>query len=205
MSNINEDGAYSQLSTAIRFSQEQFLKEINTAIPANVIEYVPTKKRALVQPAINILLTDGSERRRPPIVDVPFLWPSTGGYVVHAPVAKGDPVMLIISQRGMTRFKENFQLSSCADDPGILSMRDAVAIPGFGDIQISDPQPDALTCQSEDGRQYISINKNGNIRAISTQKIYIEAPNIELRAGSSRITMNNSDILANSPHIGLND
>ena len=205
MSNINNDGVYDQLSSAIRFSQDQMLKEINIAIPGNIIEYDAETKRARVQPSINILLTDGTERRRPPVVDVPFIWPSTGGYIVHCPVRKDDPVLIIISQRGITRFKETYGISSCADDPGILSMRDAIAIPGFGGLEIDVPQPNALTAQTEDGRQYISINKDGNIRAISTAKIYLQAPEIELRAGSSRIRMNNSDVLVNSPHVGLND
>ena len=205
MSNINDDSVYDQLSSLIRFSQEQMAKEINIALPGNIISYDAQKKRARVQPSINLVLTDGTERRRPPIVDVPFIWPSTGGYVVHAPVRKDDPVIILFSQRGITRFKETYSISSCADDPGILSMRDAIAIPGFGGLEIEVPQPNALTAQTEDGRQYISINKDGNIRAISTQKIHIEAPNIELKAGSSRIRMNNSDILANSSHIGLND
>ena len=205
MSNLNHDSNYDQLSTVIRFSQDQFAKELNIALPGNIITYDAETKRALVQPSINVLFTDRSEQRRPPIVDVPFVWPSTGGYIVHAPVRKNDPVMLIISQRGITRFKETYRISSCADDPGVMSMRDAIAIPGFGGLEIEVPQPDALTAQTEDGRQYISVNKNGNIRVISTAKIYMEAPNIELRAGDSRMTMDNADTLISAPHIGLND
>ena len=186
MSNRLPDELHDHLSSVLRFTVEQFRKTINISIPATVISYDAVTRRATVQPAINILTTADEELKRPPLVDVPFIWLSTGGYIVHSPVRKGDAVMLLISQRGLTDFKRRYAVASCAEDPDIMSMRDAVVIPGFGthgDTEI--PEPDALTCQTEDGEQRISINANGDIKARSTRLIRLDAPRVEINGDNN--------------------
>ena len=118
--------------TPWHFLIEQYLKDnVHTAIPGHVVTYSATSRRAIVQPAIRLAYTDGTEVSKPPVGNVPVLFPSGGGYTVHLPLEKGDPVMLLCSERSMADFKRAYQEASPGTSP-LFSMRDAVAIPGFG-------------------------------------------------------------------------
>lgn len=186
MSNINPDSVQDQLSGAFRFALNQFKKSLSTAIPALIIEYDQATKRAVVQTAINVVMTDRSEARRPPIVDVPIIWPSSGGYIMHAPLRRDDAVMLLVSERGLTEFKRLYAQSSPVDDIGVMQYRDAVGIPGFGDHEpIQVPEPNAMTVQTEDGQQRISVNQNGDIRVRSTRLIRLDAPRVEINGDNN--------------------
>ena len=175
MSKRNADSPYDQLTSVFRFVKDSWFLDINVALPAHVLEYDNTTRRVQVEPSIRIVMTDKSEVRRPPIVDVPVLWPGSKRYIVHAPLERGDPVMLLVSQRGMTEFKRAFRLSSPAIDPGILNFRDSVAIPAFGEIEITPSDNDALVMQSRDGRQYMAINDDGNINVRCTGEFRVDA------------------------------
>lgn len=155
MSNKNRDTDYSQLPIAVGFAIDQKLKGLHTAIPAHIVRYVAATKRATVKPAIRLKLTDGTTRERALIADVPVIHPSGGGYMVHLPLAAGDPVMLVFSERGIAKFKAAYKLA----DPDLesrLSAKDAVAIPGFGALNVA-PAGAGLTVQTEDGASFIEV------------------------------------------------
>jgi len=155
MSNKNRDTDYSQLPIAVGFAIDQKIKGLHTALPAHVVEYSPATKRATVKPAIRLRLTNGSTLDRALIADVPVIHPSGGGYMVHLPLAAGDPVMLVFSARGIAKFKSAFKLA----DPDLesrLSAKDAVAIPGFGALNVA-PAGAGLTAQTEDGASFIEV------------------------------------------------
>ena len=155
MSNKNPETDYSQLASAVGFAFAQKVKGLHTALPAHIVKYSAATKRATVKPAIMLRMTDGSTMSRALIANVPVLHPSGGGYLVHLPLAAGDPVMLIFSERGISKFKKAFAHSP-PDFDGMLSEKDAVAIPGFGAISVT-PAGDGLTVQTEDGASFIEI------------------------------------------------
>lgn len=195
MSNRSPDSSYSQLTTALDFWGAQWTKTLHTSMPGLIVEYDSASKRATVQPALRVVMTDETERNRPPIVNVPILHPSGGGYIVHIPLVKGDPVMLVFSERGISRFKRAYKVSA-PDDTQILSMRDAVGLPGFGARQVTQVDDGALCAQTDNGAQYISLKKDGNIKVLSTAKITLTAPDIELNASSG--------FVVNSPSVDFN-
>ena len=199
MSNRNADSAYDQLSGMMQFVLEQWRKGLNTLLPGKVVSYEPTRRRAVVEPVPVITFTDGSQQRRPPIVDVPVIWTAAGGYAFHAPLNEGDAVVLAVMQRGISRFKRAYEVESSAGDPDILSWRDAVAIPGFGTaepITIPEDATGALVMQTEDGSEFISLHHNGDIKVKSTRTIKLEAPRIEITA--------DNNIVAKADRIDLN-
>lgn len=84
------------------------------------------------------------------ILDVPVIHPSDGGFVVHVPLRRGDPVLLIFAQRGLDAFKETFAEA----DPqkgAFFNERDAIAVPGFGALDITPASATGLSLQTEDG------------------------------------------------------
>ena len=155
MSSKNPEADYSQLAAAVGFAIDQKIKGLHTALPAHIVKYSPASKRATVKPAISLRMTDGSVVPRALIADVPVLHPSGGGYLVHLPLVAGDPVMLIFSERGISKFKKAFAHSP-PDLEGRLSVKDAVAIPGCGALSVA-PAGDGLTVQTEDGASFIEV------------------------------------------------
>ena len=101
------------LSQLLDFHTRQWLKgNVHTSIPGVVREYDSATKRARVQIGLNILLTDGAgSMPRPVILDVPVLQPSAGGILEHFPVAPGDGVHLLFSERGIDAFKATYDIA----------------------------------------------------------------------------------------------
>ena len=161
MSNRNPEDDHSSLPTVLRFALEQWTKGLHTAFPGMVLGFDPSTKRARIQPAIRILMTDGSEALRAPLADVPIIWPSAGGLALTFPIPQGASVMVLCSERGLTDFKRRFAEAS-PDPESVLDLKDAVAFAGFGALSITKAGVGA-TLQTEDGRAYIEVD-HGMIR-----------------------------------------
>ena len=141
-----------------RWLERELVNKYHTAAPGIVEEYDPATKRARVSPALAMLEEGGALKDRAVLLDVPVLHPSGGGYVVHLPIAAGDPVMLLFSERGLTAFKQTYARSA-PDIDALMSERDAVAIPGFGALEVSPVEPGALCIQREDGTVSIVVTE----------------------------------------------
>ncbi len=99
----------------------------NTAMPGIITAYVAP--RASVQPSVKIKYEDGSIVVPPVIPNVPIVLPRTAAGGVTFPVAVGDSVLLIFSQRSIERWLSEGGLVE-AGDARMHSMSDAFAIPG---------------------------------------------------------------------------
>ena len=160
-------------------------QDVHTALPATIVSYDSSTKRALVQPSIRLVLTgDLGEQPRAPIPDVPVFQPSAGGFAALFPVREGDPVMLIFSERGITQFKERYE-ESTPDDDAPFSPRDAVALLGFGGASVTPKDPAALSIQSEDGG--VSV-------VLSAGEVRLEAGGNVLLLGAGGLTYNGDQV-----------
>ena len=203
---------YRRPARAIPFAIREWLRQnLHTALPGEIIAYDARTKRARVQPSLNALIAqdDGTQEAMPraPIWDVPVLWPGGGGFIFTSGLARGDQVWLSFSERGLDLWKQDWSL---ADPPPftMFEMRDAVAHPigaqtitpveGTSDGDLSEVTPqasgsrtrvDGATLQAVDGDPYVQVTQD----------------KIVLKVGRSTITITDSDILLDSPHIGLND
>ena len=178
MSNRDPDTNYAELSQALQFVFRQFAKLIHTAVPGIVRSYNPDTKRASVQIGLNkIYIEDGEQRTmaRPVIQDVPAMQLSAGGLVFLLPVKSGTPVWLMFSERGIETFKKTFDV---ADPPidAIFAERDAVFLPGFGALDITPVDSDALCLQTENGSTSIAV-KEGEI-VIRAESVLFKANTI---------------------------
>ena len=188
MSNRNPDSSYDQLEQALSFCFSQEAKNIHTSVPGVIQAYDPMTKRAEVQIALKTLIGTPEEHEahdRPVILDVPILHPSGGGYVIHLPLAAGDAVMLLFAERGIEKFKTTFEISEPTMEAFFME-RDAVAIPGFGAMEIT-PAGDGLTIQTEDGAQFIHITAEGDMTVTSTQSLTINAPTVTINSTTTVI------------------
>ena len=156
MSNRITDSNYDQLYQSLEFFFRQRIKDVHTACPALVVEYDGLTKRAVVQPALDLLTTDGQDVARAVLADVPVVHPSGGGYLVHLPLQAGDAVMVVFSERGISQFKQTFQQQG-ADRGVVMSESDGIAIPGFGALSVT-PAGEGVTMQTEDAAVYVEVH-----------------------------------------------
>lgn len=175
MSNLDSETRYDGLASAVRFTLEQWTKGLNTCLPGIVHAYDAATRRATVQPAIDMLTTDGRTIPRPLVANVPVVAPAGGGWSVSLPLATGDPVLLVFSQRGLTGFKRAHERAA-PDADRLMAMGDAIAIPGFGPISLTEVSSDGIVLQSNDGAEYIAV-ESGGIRIKTTGELTLTDQN----------------------------
>lgn len=173
MTNLAVEKQYDNARDMIMFAMTQFMKGLWTACPGIVDSYNGSSKRAVIRPALDLVRTDGARIAHPLINDVPVLHPSGGGFTMLVPLVQGDAVMLLFSQRGMAQFKLSYAQSE-PDAEGFLSLKDAVAIAGFGALSIIPATTNGATMQSEDGANYIYV-KNGEVKVKTPGNVTVEA------------------------------
>lgn len=79
-------------------------RDINTCIPG-VVERKNSDNTVEVKPAIKKVYSDGRVVELPLLLDVPVLYPFSSKFSLSWPLEKGDPVIVIFSQRSIERWK----------------------------------------------------------------------------------------------------
>ena len=185
MSNRDPDSRYEVVQQGIPFYGAQLLKRVHTSLPGVVVEYDAATRRARVQPAVDLLLSPPDNPTadfgalipmpKPIILDVPVIFPAGGGYTVHFPLVKDDPVMLLFAERDIATFKETLETGPPLTDD-VMEIQHAVCIPGFvlpneGDVMIPPPVippgafPDftyGATIQTNDGLTFVHLAAEPN-------------------------------------------
>jgi len=169
MSNINIEKEYDEPTSWLNFCIKQMLKNIYTCLPANIKTYDASTKRAVVEISLNLVTTNDEELPYPAIAEVPVIFPASSQYIIQFPLVEGDNVLVLFSQRGLSQFKETYTQSK-PDDSGFFSLKDAVAIPGFGSLSNTPAQSDALTVQTVDGSTFMAL-KPGQITLTATKVV----------------------------------
>ena len=199
MSNRDPDARYESPTQAIPFWGEQLLKHgVRTALPGVVVSYDTATNRARVQPAVDLLLTDGQSQTRAIILDVPVLFQSTSRYISHVALEANDPVWLMFSQRSLTAFKRTLTQGP-PDTDAIMSETDAVAFPGF--VPMNAVPRDGYSIQTTDGSTYIELTE-GNVTVMADSSTYIEVTNGNVTIMAGTVTINGVDFSTHT-HSGV--
>lgn len=186
------------LAETIEFVRRAFILDLMTAMPGEVIEYTAATRRAKVRGSFRLVLEDGTTMQRSQIHDVPVAWPQAGGYALHQDLKEGDPVLLLFMQRDMESWKKEHKEAEPGPE-GLLSEKDAVAIPGFGPPPSGDPlMPQGkASLQTLDGMYSVHIDADAetvtakanmttavldpmNATVTAPQEITLTAPTINL-------------------------
>ena len=187
MSNRDADSRYELPQQAIPFHVLQMLKTVHTSLPGIVNEYDATTRRARVQPAVDLLMTDGTTKPKPILLDVPVLFPTGGGFTMHFPLVAGDPVMLLFAERDIAAFKEALEVGPPLTDD-IMEIQHAVCVPGFVPPDtmapvLAPPNVPGLLMQSNDGMTYVNLQE-GTLDATVDGGV----TNVHVEAGVIRAT-----------------
>jgi hypothetical protein len=106
------------------------LADLHTAMPGTIESYDATTGIATVAPCLKRKYNaDGTVVDLPPVVGVPVLMPRGGGALISLALVKGDPVVLIFSERSLDRW---ISTGGKVDpkDPRKHALSDAFAFPG---------------------------------------------------------------------------
>ncbi len=172
---LDREVSWESLTTTLRWILEQYKKTLNTSLPGLVETYDPATRRARVRIALRKVDNDGKAEERTPAVNVPVLYPSGGGFTFIFPLAEGDPVMLIFSQRGLTEFKKTYELST-PDRTRIMDGADVVAVPGFGPLEVMPATQTGAALQTVDGDDFIKIDEGSITIKVTDGDIILDVP-----------------------------
>lgn len=110
----------------------EVVSEVNTTIPARIINYDPVSRYADVQPAIDKRTADGRVIPAPIIYGVKVRWPSCKSMsaIISMPLALGDGGLLSFSQRSLEEWASGDRVPT---DPRTHDMNDAFFSPEMDD------------------------------------------------------------------------
>ena len=180
----------------IPFAFEQMMKNVWTSMPGIVESYDAATRRAVVRPALEACLSDGSTVRRRPIANVPVVSPACGGVSATVCLVEGDAVWLSFSMRGLAAFLLEF-----TDAPATLtsffSATDAVCFPGFGPGPSSTFRPasdlphgfsSGISLQSNDGSVHVSVSEDAvRVRAAGDTQVDVLENEVVIKAAAVKI------------------
>lgn len=189
-----------KLSEPIRNALRDFSSRTHVCLPARVEKYDHTQQRVEVKPLLRRAYADGVVEPMPVVVNVPLIWPRSGGAQMTMPVAKGDTVMLVMADRSIDRWlSQGGEVTP--DDRRQHDLSDAIAVPGLvpfadfgGRVESSENNDDVLIRYAG---SKVRIKANGDVEVEGSANIQMNAPgDININAGGD-VSITGSNINLN--------
>jgi len=105
------------------------INRVHTATPGIVTAWDGGHKVS-VQPALKIKREGGDPMALPELMDVPLIYPGGNGFRLTFPIAVGDTVLLIFSERAIETWLDSGDVVDPASSRA-FDLSDAIAIPGL--------------------------------------------------------------------------
>lgn len=169
--------------TQLREMIDRALSRINTALPGVIDAFDAATQTATVIPAIKMRVNvDGTESFMdlPPIINAPLIFPfaSTAGFALTLPVKKGDPCIILFSQRSIDNWHDKGGIQP--PEEGVASrhhdLTDALV------LMAASPLPDVLGAWEADGVELRNREK--------TTRVTVKDTTVVAAAGTSILTLN---------------
>lgn len=169
-----------------------------TALPCIVLSVDFTKMTLSAQPAIQGVTYDQNNAATfvnlPPVVDVPLIFPSGGGYTITFPIAAGDEVLVVFSSRCIDAWWQSGGIG-IPMEMRMHDLSDGFAIPGPKSQPkvISNVSSTSMQIRNDAGTTYLEILPSGRINLVSPSEINITG---NLRVSGTIVAQ--GDVVANS-------
>ncbi|RLB65477.1 MAG: hypothetical protein DRH08_07940, partial [Deltaproteobacteria bacterium] len=182
---------------------ENALLNLHTALPGIITIFDPATQMATVQLAIKRIVQD-EEIIIAPLLDVPVMQPSAGGFHVTMPITNGDECLVVFSERAI----DNWVTSGGIQKPIEYrhhNISDAFAIIGVNSNPnaIPDYNPGSLQLRNEAGDQSITLNPDNSIVIDTTTDVIVNSatttvnsPEVEVNATNTVINTNTAQVEA---------
>lgn len=192
MSNLNTEKDYQSINEMLDFILTENSKRLYISLPAIVQSFDAATRRCSVLPAIQVIYEDGSSQSMPIINDVPVVFPACSGFTVFMPLTAGDSVLLCFCHRGIQNFKTSF--SESLPTLSFLDLHDAVAISGFGQINISPSDAEAASMQTTDGKNAVIIGDDSVTLKKDANTFVLNASEMAATIGGATLTLTSSEL-----------
>lgn len=191
------------LEEVLKLSFASNSRHLYTALPCIVlaVQGDGSNQQIDVQPSVNTLYKDGSDKEHPPIMGVPVIFPSSRTSMLSFPINVGDTVLCIFAQRGIDNFKIGTGLPTRPTDYRKFDKRDAIAIPGLFPFSkaLNNPLKRNLTHSTKDAVLTHNIGTSGEceIRLKENGDIQLNTPN-------NKVIVNCKDAVVNATTVDVN-
>lgn len=157
------------LSGVLQFVFKKLMQSYDHCLPAQIINYDRTTRRAQVQPVISILTTDGAQVPRAQVASIPIFTMGGGGFVLDFPLNPGDLGYILASDRDVSLFLQSYE-PSAPNTARMFSFSDGLFLPlVMTGYTIAEGDAGNAVLQNLDGTVKISLG---------TAAITITAPNV---------------------------
>lgn len=165
----NEVNRTPQFGETVNTMIERKIMDLNVSMPAEIVTYDPDTQMADVLPSLLAKYEDGTLKPLPIIPNVPVKQlRGVGGTVrIHIPLAPGDEVQLVFSQRSLDNWKSQGGLTD-PKDRRRMHLADAVAYIGGASEAQAFPVDDPLAIEIVNGDSVIQIKPTGQIKIGNT-------------------------------------
>ncbi len=186
---------------------EARLEDVWTAIRCTVIKVTNAEEnRVDVQPSINQLFKDDTTIPYSTIFNVPIVFPCTKRSALSFPIAVGDSVLCVFSQRGLDSFKASNGYPTTPTDLRKFSSRDAIAIPGLLPFNksINKDSNRSLPHSLDDVvlAHNLGTSNECEYRLKASGDVSVKAKNFTLEAETATITATTTTINSNIATVG---
>lgn len=154
------------LSELLAIHGDAVRRSIHVMLPGSVDKYYADENRADIKPVLKDRLAtrDGQELLEvlPVIPSVPIMFPRAGGFFITLPVAKGDLVALVFSDRSLDNFLSGKGADTDPDDFRTHDLSDPYAILGGYPFKmaVTDSGIDANLVMGKEGGAQIHVSSN---------------------------------------------
>lgn len=182
------------LSEVIKKAIDQTLINIHTSMPGVIESYDPATGLASVKPSLKRKYAGETESTEYPVVSgVPVIFPRVANAFLRVPVAKGDNVLLVFSERSLDKWMEKGG-AVAPEDPAKFGLNDAVAILGlYPKTDPLSPNGSNTSLEIAVGSSWIEIKSDGSIYITATKAV-INSLNVNLGDESGEALVKMSDL-----------
>lgn len=172
MSNVVKPIVEPTLIEALQALKSDVFKNLYCHVPGRIESFDGSKKTAAVQLLFATQLPDGTIVNYPILVDCPVFTPQGGGGAFQAPIAAGDPCLVVFADRNIDAWFQNGSVAVPFDQVGgqpgrMHDLSDGMAFVGFNSLA------DALPAYSLDelrmimGTTKVAISKETGLVTIA--------------------------------------
>lgn len=177
-------------TTQLREMIDRALLRVNTAIPGVVESFDAATQTATVVPAVQMrTLIDNEEAfvTPPPIVNAPVVFPfaSVAGFALTLPVRKGDPCIILFSQRAIDNWHELGGVQRPEEGVGSRhhDMTDAIV------LLAAPPKPDVLGAWESQGIQMRNRAKTTHVTVRDSEAVIVSGPSVITVSSSGEVSI----------------
>jgi len=197
---------------------EDYMAEVHTIIPGEVVKYNPETRRADIQPSIKRKMPDGSFVELPVIPEVLVRYSGNKEYTIHFPLKPGDEVVMFAVERGTDTWKGKGHTGIEENDLRRFDIQDCIAITGGAPVEFipvkeeglnivhhkTDPKGDWISTVTMDDEKIEAKYKEKCRVTMTDDKVtaITEKTKFEMTAGVSTLTSVDTDINSDKP-IGI--